>query len=45
MTPDDPPNYTYRAEWDAVRCQYRARCLEFDHLHSWAITPHEALFD
>ncbi len=43
MTRNGPPNYTYRAEWDSERCQYRSRCLEFTHLQAWALTPHEAV--
>jgi predicted HicB family RNase H-like nuclease len=39
----DHPNYTYRAEWSAPHCQYRAICLEFPGLHAIALTPHEAI--
>ena len=38
-----PPNYTYRAEWSATHCLYRAICLEFPGLHALALTPHEAI--
>ncbi len=37
------PNYTYRAEWSAPHCQYRAICLEFPGLAALALTPHEAI--
>lgn len=37
------PNYTYRAEWDAERDEYQARCLEFPGLFASAFTAHEAV--
>jgi predicted HicB family RNase H-like nuclease len=37
------PNYTYRAEWSARHCQYRAICLEFPGRFATALTPHEAI--
>ena len=39
----NPPNYTYRAEWSAPHCQYRAICLEFPGRWATALTPHEAI--
>lgn len=37
------PNYTYRAEWDATRLEYQARCLEFPGRYAAAFTPNEAV--
>jgi predicted HicB family RNase H-like nuclease len=37
------PNYTYRAEWDAERREYQARCLEFRGRYATAFTAHEAV--
>ena len=37
------PNYTYRAEWDAERREYQARCLEFPGRYAAAFTAHEAV--
>jgi predicted HicB family RNase H-like nuclease len=37
------PNYTYRAEWDAERLEYQARCLEFPGRFAAAFSAHEAV--